>query len=324
MLRRLNREDLLSSGASFLETIPSLWLQWSVFDRYEIATQGEGRSPYLRAAEDASEKLRYEPLDEAPHLFLEFARLAEQKDQLAALNAWIAKYGLLGLHRRESRGPTPEPSESSPDFRRNRWLLVGAPEEYSERGGTGETVALVEREMRLANKVLLHWEAILSRQESHLKRLILGDEPPPEKVMKLQEVYRFMSKETGATWTDTLVEGATLIVRGYVQEVLEAFTYPCVAHAPSPRRPAALAVSWRPRNLLGAMYLQFYWLITSESELARCKHCGRVIPYAPPIPAGEDRKIRKPRRDKEFCSTQCRQNYHYHNRIKPSRQSQRS
>jgi len=63
------------------------------------------------------------------------------------------------------------------------------------------------------------------------------------------------------------------------------------------------------------MYLQFFWLITSSGYLSHCRHCGRIISYAPPLSAG---KARKPHKDKEFCDSRCRQNYHYHNRIKPA------
>ena len=69
------------------------------------------------------------------------------------------------------------------------------------------------------------------------------------------------------------------------------------------------------------MGLQFYWLITSGGELDHCKYCGRVISNAPPVPGSRTVKERKPRSDKTFCNSRCRQNYHYHTRIKPARQS---
>jgi hypothetical protein len=80
--------------------------------------------------------------------------------------------------------------------------------------------------------------------------------------------------------------------------------------------PDKLTGTWRVRNLLGAIYLQFFWLITSMSDLSRCTYCGRIISYAPPMPQSGKRK---PRKDKVFCDSRCRQNYHYHNRIKPAR-----
>ena len=88
-----------------------------------------------------------------------------------------------------------------------------------------------------------------------------------------------------------------------------------------PLKPGMLKASWWPRNLLGVIYLQFYWLMTSAGELSRCKYCNRIIAYAQPGPDSGQRKLRK---DKEFCDSRCRQNYHYHNRIRPKRNAERN
>ena len=58
-------------------------------------------------------------------------------------------------------------------------------------------------------------------------------------------------------------------------------------------------------NLLGAMYLQMYWLMTSSDSIARCEHCGWVILLGRPHPEG-----RKRRSDKRFCDDACRQAHH--------------
>ncbi len=63
--------------------------------------------------------------------------------------------------------------------------------------------------------------------------------------------------------------------------------------------------TWRFKNLLGAAYLQMYWLMTSEGELKRCENCGRTVSLARPYPRG-----RKRRRDKRFCDDACRQAHH--------------
>ena len=128
---------------------------------------------------------------------------------------------------------------------------------------------------------------------------------------------------TGAAWIDVLVDRAMGQVWEHVM-TLAIFAYPAISPTDGPGiRPLltvdSLNASWGVRNLLGAMYLQFFWLVTSAGELSRCKYCGRIISYAPPVPVGEDRKARKPRKDKEFCDSRCRQSYHYHNRVKPSR-----
>jgi hypothetical protein len=110
--------------------------------------------------------------------------------------------------------------------------------------------------------------------------------------------------------------------------VLEAFAYPYLAFEygnPLERLhgtpgPELVAGSWPPRNLLGAMYLQMYHVMISSAELSKCKYCGRIISYAPPILGSAT--SRKPRKDKEFSDSRCRQDYHYHNRIRPERNSE--
>ncbi len=120
-----------------------------------------------------------------------------------------------------------------------------------------------------------------------------------------------------------------------VQGKLSNFTYPTVNHelpAPSalphfhkgePLATHRLGASWAFRNLLGAMYLQFYWLITSRADIKRCKYCGRIIYLAPPIPQPGE-KPRKPCSDKEYCDKSCQQNYDYHERRKHKGKSQSS
>jgi hypothetical protein len=65
--------------------------------------------------------------------------------------------------------------------------------------------------------------------------------------------------------------------------------------------PSAVKLIWSFDDLLGAMYLQMYWILTSGGNLVRCEHCKRVISLARPHPQG-----RKRRRDKRFCDDACR------------------
>jgi hypothetical protein len=127
---------------------------------------------------------------------------------------------------------------------------------------------------------------------------------------------------SGLGWTEVLVNAALRQVIEYALGDLYVYAYPSITYPLyDPVSVDQLARSWGARNLLGAMGLQFYWLITSAGKLSRCKHCGRIISYAPPMPLGDDeRNARKLRKDKEFCDSRCRQNYYYHNRIKPVRQ----
>lgn len=126
---------------------------------------------------------------------------------------------------------------------------------------------------------------------------------------------------------DSLAEIAIRIVIERVQDTLAPLVRPSFGTlAPSTKtrsrrwwEPEHLTRSWAPVNLLGAMYLQFYWVMTSTGDLSRCKYCGQIISRAPSI-ADTGETGRKPRQDKEFCDERCRYNYHYHNRIKPARE----
>jgi hypothetical protein len=119
-------------------------------------------------------------------------------------------------------------------------------------------------------------------------------------------------------WNTFLMDTALRDIWRMVGAALSIFAYSSIIARGmlGPLSLGKLASHWGVRNLLGAMYLQFNWLITSGAALSRCKYCGRLISYAPTWPESEGRK---PRKDKEFCDSRCRQNYHYHNRIKPAR-----
>jgi hypothetical protein len=62
---------------------------------------------------------------------------------------------------------------------------------------------------------------------------------------------------------------------------------------------------WNFYNLLGAMYLQVYWLMAFGENVARCQYCSQIISLARPHPEG-----RKRRSDKRFCDDACRQAHH--------------
>lgn len=69
--------------------------------------------------------------------------------------------------------------------------------------------------------------------------------------------------------------------------------------------PARSEVIWSFKNLLGAMYLQIFWLMGAGSKLGRCEQCGGMISLTRSHPRG-----RKPRNDKRFCDDACRQANH--------------
>ena len=237
----------------------------------------------------------------------------------------------MGLHKRDR----PEEAEigeetDSLDYRHDRWWAHNPWEfaltEYMHEGGLDERFEGVLREAITANSVLTSWEAVLSGEPTRAEEKLLGhfltNDPLKERYVAFLEMR---ARHFGLTYNEHLLHHAALMACIQVQEILEAFAYPWLAfdyrrsseRQSGPPGPGLVSGSWRPRNLLGAMYLQMHQLMISSGGLSRCKYCGRIISYGPPVPVGEEHKARKPRKDKEFCDSRCRQNFHYHNRIKP-------
>ncbi len=320
MWRRLNREDLVGNNPlAHLETGRAHTFVWNVYEEYE--PQYRGDDIYISAVETSAVKKSYEPLLETPHLFLDFARLDESKHRGDDAGEWIRKHGLLGLHRNE-----PQKDRDSGLLKDRDTRLLWSLGEYNDRGGPQESISDFNFEVFRANYALSLYEAALSADEDKLEAVLF---PVGHTGEDLGRLYEWIAKESNGTHVEVLVDIATRHVGGVVQQVLNAFAYPCPTFRLSRfgggsvfelQSPRSLTASLWPRNLLGAMYLQFYWLITSAGDLSRCKHCGRIISYAAPLPMSGDHESRKPRKDKEFCDSRCRQNYHYHNRIKPARE----
>jgi hypothetical protein len=320
MLRRLGREDLASVNPFLREKESRAPFLWHVYEDYEVVEEKDAL-PYLRASTpkgyETPRRVRsYNPLVDTPRLFLDFARIAERRNPAEALSQWIAQYGLLGF------------ADSSP-----QWFPEASPEVtvpprwYDAWGGPGETLEAVWYEVYITNHILALYEAVLNRDPDKLESLLFPPGEDPEWLERRRQYVNELRRETGSDRIAVLVDQALGQVWEHIM-ALTVFAYPAISPTGSlHQRPLLtvdrLSASWGVRNLLGAMYLQFFWLVTSAGEMSRCKYCGRIISYAPPIPAGEDRKARKPRKDKEFCDSRCRQNYHYHNRIKPGRQSER-
>ncbi len=335
MWRRVIRKDLLGSIPDSLDRRLYYPFLWAVYGDYKrpYATSVE---PYLVATADGiSDPLRvYEPLKDEPYLFLEFARLVESKDEERALEAWISTYGLLGLHRNEDREDYPNTLWELTKFPYKELYrypeLSGTGElssifAFSDIGGPEETFSSVLEEAFRANEVLALYEAAMSKDADKLEAALMRRSK--DSVEDLRAHAQFRMERSGGSYLDALSNLAAELIFLRIQDVLERFTYPCISIDRETRvvlEPEPLFTvdqfyrSWQPRNLLGALYLQAFWLVTSTAELSKCKYCGRIISYAPPVPVGQERKARKPRKDKAFCDSRCRQNYHYHNRIKPA------
>lgn len=306
----MNREDFASANPLIDEgRTRTFEFTWCVYEEYGVS----GEVVYYTASQSVGGPSYYDPLVETPHLFLEFARLAERRNRDEAVGTWISSYGLLGLHRDERYTRMPAPYTYFP------------PTDYSSEGGPGETVAAFDEEVDRANRVLTLYEAALSKDREKLEE-VWGIRGSSKNALEGRKYFRLIAETIGATYIDALVHVATREVLWEVWEVMSECSYPYLTYrSPSGREaldeklaPELLMPSVRPRNLLGAMYTQFYWLLASGGDLSRCKHCGRIISHASPALGEGGRRVRKPRKDKEFCDSRCRQNYHYHHKVKGS------
>ncbi len=309
-------------------------LLWGLYKDYDYVDNGDDLT-YIRAVGAPYDY--YPPLIDTPRLFLDFARLVESNDWEQALSTWIAEYGLLGLSCSESGFIW----EWAPG-------TVVPPLDYKDSGGPGDTIAAAEIHSRLANRLLLSYEACLNRDTETLTTLLNPSDVhtfPDAQGATLAELWREQNEEfkkasksdklyrvremTGDMlvdrpkpigWGDFLVDAALAEIWSKLVSILSVFAYPALTFVgPLPLTTNRLVPTMGARNLVGAMYLQFYWLLTSGEDLSRCNYCSRIISYNRPAP---DSKERKPRKDKQFCDSRCRQNYHYHVRIKPTRRSE--
>jgi hypothetical protein len=330
-MRRIGREDLSGTNPySRDEGVPTEF-RWRVYEQYKLVQREGEHLSYFEAQGGLVDY--YEPLSDTPYLCLELARIAERKEPAEALEQWINRYGLLGLaYERpdlsfiDRANPNYEVYAPSGEYLPE---VVFAPGMYKDFGGPGETLGALKEEVSAASEVLTLYEAALNKDDEKLEQVLLNAHGDPQR----SEVRKFyvQSKQemTGSTWIDALVDVALSRVSGLVDERLRLFAYPAISRTESYERQPLTAINgltmgWFPRNLLGAIYLQFYWLIGSGGDLSRCKQCGRIISFAPPIPKSWGTTPRKPRSDKEFCSRHCRQNYHYHNVVKPRKQGKRA
>ena len=275
----------------------------------------------------------YCPLIETPDLFLEFARLADnggldvwlhtEKNEDVALG-WAETYGVLGLTPASGFG---EPRiDEVPMIAVDYGLFGGilgveeADDLYVDGvsvndmvlvnpfGGEGDTVARFAYEAWVANTVLRVYEA--------------ATDPRGADVKKIQDIWKHCMhpERTRAPEGEAAVEWALRWVKKRMQLKLMGNTFPRVYGTKNPIQ------GWAFSSLLGAMWLQMMWLYMvgrDTSGARRCKYrdCSRIITFLKPEElnesAGADsrpggRRKYKTRKDKEFCSDNCKSKHNYH------------
>ncbi len=299
--------------------------EWGVYADYEVREAGEGNA-YVVGASGAVPEREHLPLVDHETLFLDFARLGDGGSiTREAWFDWTKEYGVLGLER-------DEPVRYL--IRRHRELGNGLDELSREldrmddggwdwdlsrypafSGGPRESYRNFVEESTKARRLLQLYEAA-----TH-------PDGPDVRVIKW-----YFDREGLGGWTGTagFAKKWALNWVGYVvQETLAVHCYPALYSAGN-----KLSQGWGFHTLLGAMYLQMSWLLTS-TEQVRCKWCGDVITFKQPeLPLerlGEKgfRKEYKTRVDRDFCvqkngvEDKCCDAWYYQNVTKPRREARK-
>lgn len=282
MRRRIGMDDFRHSGglANGSERA-GLW--WVCEEGYEIqgdAVVAKRPAPGFVRESSGSWRLEadrgawrsYRPLEETPDLFLKFTRLHGVADLEAAALDWSRKYGVVGDH------------------------MAGLirPDRMS--------LSCFREEAKRAWVVLKMYEAALNYDEGAVRRLL--DEHRDDEVL---EQWPYYDPQESSVQEDTLLQlalfGSAFTVEWTVQEICRPALIVTGSHGKAD--PTTIESTWDFHNLLGAMYLQMYWLMTSGGDITRCEYCGGIISLTRPHPEG-----RKTRRDKKFCDDACRQAHH--------------
>jgi hypothetical protein len=218
----------------------------------------------------------FRPLEEAPDLFLRFAKVWREPDFRRAAVLFSNRYGLP----------------------------------FGASGGLGDQVVRISfdefnRASKRAWVALSLYESVVNRDEEAARKLFRenGDEDATVRewrdrlndagqdgvgIAPLRCALAASADTIGGTALRLCAERAVLHFAGEAEP-----------------DPSCLKMTWTFDNLLGAMYLQMWWVMLAGGDLARCGHCGRLMSLTRPNPEG-----RKRRRDKRFCDDACRQAHH--------------
>ena len=278
MWRRLEPADFREAYGLMTSSMePGMWLVCD--EGYEIL--GDEIVAALEYSDLSDEWSAYFPLEDVPDLFLRFGKLYEQADFEQAALAFSNNYGLPGGEQE----------------------VVDA-ERGLKRMPTRMKVSQIRDEARRAWGVLALYEAVLNGAAPAVKDLFL--QLRDDKVFSLwDKVFRFEQVED----SDQILLSIGLM--GAMQTVEEAVHEICRHRIrfsqKSGKSPdlSTVHTAWDFDNLLGAMYLQMWWLMASAGDTTRCEFCGRIVSLARSHPEG-----RKHRRDKRFCDDACRQAHH--------------
>jgi hypothetical protein len=291
---------------------------WEGFDNPRLVRGRAGRGAGQRYIKvDIGDEGRvYRPLVDTPALFLEFAMLADDPGLDAETDTernagvyldWVHSYGTLGL-------------EPAPAVWHNRRGV-------STHGGPEDTLESFVREAWIANQTLRLYEAAMADPldlgtiRSHAERYY-----PSHKALFFTRPH---PGESNVSTRERAKEFAMREVAAAVQGKVAWNVYPALYQ----RKDGNFEQGWDFVNLLGAMWLQMFWLMTDPEKIRLCKlpGCDRFVYHDEredlPEDPGLKKNVRRPyktRKDKLYCTEDHRKKYHYLTVVKPRRQAQRA
>ena len=176
-------------------------------------------------------------------------------------------------------------------------LGLHRPEQWA--GGPKETLEIFKMEIERAAQILALYEAALS-----------GDN---ETALRVSEKVPWCFNDPSFE-LQPILDAVLYSASDEVSRKVWRFSHPGL-RVGKLGGPSSVQSVWNFDNLLGAMYLQMYWLMAAGGNVTRCRYCSRIISLTSPLPGA-----RKTRQDKKFCDDACRQRHYYHTKTKPKRQ----
>lgn len=235
-----------------------------------------------------SRMIRYEPLEEFPVLFMEFAKLAPTRD---AVRQFANLYGTLF------------DSYDIVETVVQRGRMVG-----------GSTLRQWKGEIERMDAIVSLWEAIKTQNMTYLRKIIRWNDNGVLYSIKMKGgalLNSVLTHKTDSTFQEMLARfgkrGSVLHPARYAlrreinKRIASTATVPRLMWASGARsemKPDAhMRIAFVPTNLLAALWLQFAQAVTGDFQLRRCTECERYFPVGP---GGR-------RLDSDTCSDKCRQ-----------------
>jgi hypothetical protein len=235
--------------------------------------------------------VRYEPMEEFPGLFLEFAKLKPTRD---SIRHFANRYGTLF------------DTYDIADTVVQRGRMIG-----------GSTLHEWKQAIESMDAIVSLWEAVKAHKTTELRNIIRWTDNGVLYSIKTRSgalSNTVLTHKTDSTFKEMLARfgkpGSVLQPARYAlrreinKRVATATTVPRLMWASGarldgqhPKPDAHMRIAFVPSHLLAAMWLQFAQAVTGEYQLRRCEECEKHFPVGP---GGR-------RLDADTCSDKCRQ-----------------